>query len=147
MVSKQYTPEYFPNWTQVLVCFKDMDALSHFNNILFNSYFKKVRIRLLLEISAWLEHIERKRYVMLRKSTNEYLTPILNSDTLFNYSSIDRVDASRINVLQVAYNSNTEQLSSTAETIGTWFDLQTELSDQISTSKVLLNYLLSSTPN
>lgn len=147
MVSKQYTPKYFPNWTQVLVCFKDMDALSHFNNILFNSYFKKVRIRLLLEISAWLEHIERKRYVMLRKSTNEYLTPILNSDTLFNYSSIDRVDASRIYVLQVAYNSNTEQLSSTAETIGTWFDLQTELSDQISTSKVLLNYLLSSTPN
>ena len=146
MVPKQYSPEYFPNWTQVPFCFNDLNSLSYVNNTLFDSYFEKVRIQFLLEIPEMLEDLERKRFIMLRKSTNEYLTHILYSDTLFNCSSIHQVDTSRDYVLQVAYSSNTDQLFSTDETIGTWFDLQVQLSAHIS-SRVLSNYLLSTTTN
>ena len=48
--------------------------------------------------------------------------------------------------LQVVCNSNTDQLFSTDETIGTWFDLQVQLSAHIS-SRVLSNHLLSTTTN
>lgn len=147
MVPKQYTSEYFSNWTQVPVRFNDLESLSHVNNTLFNSYFEKVRIQFLLEIPEFFEDLERKRFIMLRKSINEYLTPILYSDTLFNCSSIHQVDTSRDYVLQVAYSSNTDQLFSTDETIGTWFDLQAHPSAHMSSSKLLSNYLLSSTTN
>ena len=143
MVPKQNTPEYFPNWTQVPVRFNDLDSLSHVNNTLFNSYFEKVRPQFLLEIPALLEDLERMRFIVLRKSTNEYLTPILYSDTLFNCSSIHRVDASQVYVFQVAYSSNTDKLFTTDTTIKTWFDLQAQPFAHISSSKVLSNYLLS----
>ena len=147
MVPKQYTHEYFPNWTQVPFCFNDLNYLSHVNNTLFDSYFEKVRIQFLLKIPELLEDLERKRFIVLRKSTNEYLNPSLYCNTLFNYSSVHRVQVSRVCVLQVACNSNTDQLFSTDEIIGTWFDLQVQLSAYISSSKVLSNYLLSSTTN
>ena len=144
MVPKQYTSEYFLNWSQVPVCFNDLDSLSHVNNTLFDSYLEKVRIQFLLEIPEFFEDLERKRFIVLRESINEYLTPILYSNTLFNCSSLHRVDASRDYVLQVACNSNTDQLFSADETIGTCFDLQVQPSAHISSSKVLSNYLLSS---
>ena len=146
MVPKQYTHEYFPNWTQVPFCFNDLNYLSHVNNTLFDSYFEKVRIQFLLKIPELLEVLERKRFIVPRKSTNEYLTPILYCNTLFNYGRVHRVHASRVYILQVVCNSNTDQLFSTDETIGTWFDLQVQLSAHIS-SKVLFNYLLSTTTN
>ena len=147
MVPKQNTPEYLLIWTHVPVRFNGLDSLSHVNNTLFNSYFEKVRLQFLLEIPELLIDLERKRFIVLRKSTNEYLTPILYSDASFNCSSIHRVDASRVYVLQVAYSSNTDQLFSTDETIGTWFDLQAQPSAHMSSSKVLSNYLLSSSTN
>jgi len=147
MVTKQNALEYFSNWTQVPVRFKDLDSLSHVNNTLFNSYFEKVRIQFLLEIPEFFEDLERKRFVVLRKSINEYLTPIFYSDTLYNCSSVYRVHASRVYILQVVCNSNTDQLFSTDETIGTWFDLQAHPSAHISPSRGLSNYLLSSTTN
>ena len=146
MVPKQYSPEYFPNWTQVPFCFNDLNSLSYVNNNLFDSYFEKVRIQFLLKIPELLEDLERNRFIALRKSTNEYLTPILYCNTLFNYGSVYRVHASRVYILQVVCNSNANQLFSTDETIGTWFDLQVQLSALIS-SKVLSNYLLSTTTN
>jgi len=146
MVPKQNTPEYFLIWTHVPVRFNDLDSLSHVNNTLFNSYFEKVRLQFLLEIPELLEDLERKRFIVPRKSTNEYLTPILYCNTLFNYGRVHRVHASRVYILQVVCNSNTDQLFSTDETIGTWFDLQVQLSAHIS-SRVLSNYLLSTTTN
>ena len=146
MVPKQYTPEYFPNWIQVPFCFNDLNSLSYVNNTLFDSYFEKVRIQFLLKIPELLEDLERKRFIVPRKSTNEYLTPILYCNTLFNDGSVHRVHASRVYILQVVCNSNTDQLFSTDETIGTWFDLQVQLSAHIS-SRVLSNYLLSTTTN
>ena len=146
MVPKQYSPEYFPNWTQVPFCFNDLNSLSYVNNNLFDSYFEKVRIQFLLKIPELLEDLERNRFIALRKSTNEYLTPILYCNTLFNYGSVYRVHASRVYILQVVCNSNANQLFSTDETIGTWFDLQVQLSALIS-SQVLSNYLLSTTTN
>ena len=62
MVPKQYTPDYFPHWTQVPVRFNDMDALSHVNNALFNSYFEEARLQVLQEIPEWIEDIERKKF-------------------------------------------------------------------------------------
>lgn len=147
MVPKQYSPEYFPNWTQVPFCFNDLNYLSHVNNTLFDSYFEKVRIQFLLKIPELLEDLERKRFIVLRKSTNEYLTPILYCNTLFNYGSVYRVHASRVYILQVVCNSNADHLFSTDETIGTWFDLQAHPSAHISPSRGLSNYLLSSTTN
>ena len=94
MVPKQYTPEYFPNWTQVPFCFNDLNSLSHVNNTLFDSYFEKVRIQFLQKIPELLEDLERKRFIVLRKSTNEYLAPILYCNTLFNYGSVHRVHVS-----------------------------------------------------
>lgn len=100
MVPKQYTPDYFPHWTEVSVRFNDMDSLSHVNNALFNSYFEEARIQVLQEIPEWIEDLERKRSFVLRKSTIEYLAPILYPDTLLIGSGLLRVDAARVYALQ-----------------------------------------------
>ena len=147
MVPKQYTPDYFPHWTEVSVRFNDMDSLSHVNNALFNSYFEEARIQVLQEIPEWIEDLERKRSFVLRKSTIEYLAPILYPDTLLIGSGLLRVDAARVYALQAVYSSNTNKLCSTAETMGVWFDLQTQRPTRIPASDVLSNYLLSSNPS
>lgn len=147
MVPKQYTPDYFPHWTEVSVRFNDMDSLSHVNNALFNSYFEEARIQVVQEIPEWIEDLERKRSFVLRKSTIEYLAPILYPDTLLIGSGLLRVDAARVYALQAVYSSNTNKLCSTAETMGVWFDLQTQRPTRIPASDVLSNYLLSSNPS
>jgi|TARA_A100001011_G_C13685670_1_gene585497 acyl-CoA thioester hydrolase len=147
MVPKQYTPDYFPHWTEVSVRFNDMDSLSHVNNALFNSYFEEARIQVLQEIPEWIEDLERKRSFVLRKSTIEYLAPILYPDTLLIGSGLLRVDAARVYALQAVYSFNTNRLCSTAETMGVWFDLQTQRPTRIPASDVLSNYLLSSNPS
>jgi acyl-CoA thioester hydrolase len=147
MVPKQYTPDYFPHWTEVSVRFNDMDSLSHVNNALFNSYFEEARIQVLQEIPEWIEDLERKRSFVLRKSTIEYLAPILYPDTLLIGSVLLRVDAARVYALQAVYSSNTNRLCSTAETMGVWFDLQAQRPTRIPASDVLSNYLLSSNPS
>lgn len=147
MVPKQYTPDYFPHWTEVSVRFNDMDSLSHVNNALFNSYFEEARIQVLQEIPEWIEDLERKRSFVLRKSTIEYLAPILYPDTLRIGSGLLRVDAARVYALQAVYISNTNRLCSTAETMGVWFDLQAQRPTRIPASDVLSNYLLSSNPS
>ena len=147
MVPKQYTPDYFPHWTEVSVRFNDMDSLSHVNNALFNSYFEEARIQVVQEIPEWIEDLERKRSFVLRKSTIEYLAPILYPDTLLIGSGLLRVDAARVYALQAVYSSNTNRLCSTAETMGVWFDLQTQRPTRIPASDVLSNYLLSSNPS
>ena len=147
MVPKKYTPDYFPHWTEVSVRFNDMDSLSHVNNALFNSYFEEARIQVLQEIPEWIEDLERKRSFVLRKSTIEYLAPILYPDTLLIGSGLLRVDAARVYALQAVYSFNTNRLCSTAETMGVWFDLQTQRPTRIPASDVLSNYLLSSNPS
>ena len=147
MVPKQYTLDYFPHWTEVSVRFNDMDSLSHVNNALFNSYFEEARIQVLQEIPEWIEDLERKRSFVLRKSTIEYLAPILYPDTLLIGSGLLRVDAARVYALQAVYSSNTNRLCSTAETMGVWFDLQAQRPTRIPASDVLSNYLLSSNPS
>ena len=147
MVPKQYTPDYFPHWTEVSVRFNDMDSLFHVNNALFNSYFEEARIQVLQEIPEWIEDLERKRSFVLRKSTIEYLAPILYPDTLRIGSGLLRVDAARVYALQAVYSSNTNRLCSTAETMGVWFDLQAQRPTRIPASDVLSNYLLSSNPS
>ena len=147
MVPKQYTPDYFPHWTEVSVRFNDMDSLSHVNNALFNSYFEEARIQVVQEIPEWIEDLERKRSFVLRKSTIEYLAPILYPDTLLIGSGLLRVDAARVYALQAVYSSNTNKLCSTAETMGVWFDLQSQRPTRIPASDVLSNYLLSSNPS
>jgi len=147
MVPKQYTPDYFPHWTEVSVRFNDMDSLSHVNNALFNSYFEEARIQVLQEIPEWIEDLERKRSFVLRKSTIEYLAPILYPDTLRIGSGLLRVDAARVYALQAVYSSKTNRLCSTAETMGVWFDLQAQRPTRIPASDVLSNYLLSSNPS
>ena len=147
MVPKQFTPDYFPHWTEVSVRFNDMDSLSHVNNALFNSYFEEARIQVLQEIPEWIEDLERKRSFVLRKSTIEYLAPILYPDTLLIGSGLLRVDAARVYALQAVYSFNTNRLCSTAETMGVWFDLQTQRPTRIPASDVLSNYLLSSNPS
>lgn len=147
MVPKQYTPDYFPHWTEVSVRFNDMDSLSHVNNALFNSYFEEARIQVLQEIPEWIKDLERKRSFVLRKSTIEYLAPILYPDTLLIGSGLLRVDAARVYALQAVYSSNTNRLCSTAETMGVWFDLQAQRPTRIPASDVLSNYLLSSNPS
>ena len=147
MVPKQYTPDYFPHWTEVSVRFNDMDSLSHVNNALFNSYFEEARIQVLQEIPEWIEDLERKRSFVLRKSTIEYLAPILYPDTLLIGSGLLRVDAARVYALQAVYSFNTNRFCSTAETMGVWFDLQTQRPTRIPASDVLSNYLLSSNPS
>lgn len=147
MVPKQYIPDYFPHWTEVSVRFNDMDSLSHVNNALFNSYFEEARIQVLQEIPEWIEDLERKRSFVLRKSTIEYLAPILYPDTLLIGSGLLRVDAARVYALQAVYSFNTNRLCSTAETMGVWFDLQTQRPTRIPASDVLSNYLLSSNPS
>ena len=147
MVPKKYTPDYFPHWTEVSVRFNDMDSLSHVNNALFNSYFEEARIQVLQEIPEWIEDLERKRSFVLRKSTIEYLAPILYPDTLLIGSGLLRVDTARVYALQAVYSFNTNRLCSTAETMGVWFDLQTQRPTSIPASDVLSNYLLSSNPS
>lgn len=147
MVPKQYRPDYFPHWTEVSVRFNDMDSLSHVNNSLFNSYFEEARIQVLQEIPEWIEDLERKRSFVLRKSTIEYLAPILYPDTLLIGSGLLRVDTARVYALQAVYSSNTNRLCSTAETMGVWFDLQAQRPTRIPASDVLSNYLLSSNPS
>jgi acyl-CoA thioester hydrolase len=147
MVPKQYTPDYFPHWTEVSVRFNDMDSLSHVNNALFNSYFEEARIQMLQEIPEWIEDLERKRSFVLRKSTIGYLAPILYPDTFLIGSGLLRVDAARVYALQAVYSFNTNRLCSTAETMGVWFDLQTQRPTRIPASDVLSNYLLSSNPS
>ena len=147
MVPKQYKLDYFPHWTEVSVRFNDMDSLSHVNNALFNSYFEEARIQVLQEIPEWIEDLARKRSFVLRKSTIEYLAPILYPDTLRIGSGLLRVDAARVYALQAVYSSNTNRLCSTAETMGVWFDLQAQRPTRIPASDVLSNYLLSSNPS
>ena len=147
MVPKQYTPDYFPHWTEVSVRFNDMDSLSHVNNALFNSYFEEARIQVLQEIPEWIEDLEKKRSFVLRKSTIEYLTPILYPDTLLIGSGLLRIDAARVHALQAVYSLNTNRLCSTAETMGVWFDSQTQRPTRIPASDVLSNYLLSTNPS
>ena len=147
MVPKQYTPDYFPHWTEVSVRFNDMDSLSHVNNALFSSYFEEARIQVLQEIPEWIEDLEKKRSFVLRKSTIEYLAPILYPDTLLIGSGLLRIDAARVNALQAVYSLNTNRLCSTAETMGVWFDSQTQRPTRIPASDVLANYLLSSNPS
>lgn len=147
MVPKKYTPDYFPHWTEVSVRFNDMDALSHVNNALFNSYFEEARIQLLQEIPEWIDDLKRKRSFVLRKSTLEYLAPILYPDTLLIGSGLLRVDAARVYAIQAVYSSKTKKLCSTAETMGVWFDLQAQRPTRIPASDVLSIYLLSSNPS
>ena len=125
MARPSYNPDLFHHWHTIKTRFRDIDALNHVNNAVFNSYFEEARIHFIGSVPKLREGLKNGQSFVLSKCTIEYLRPILYPATLLIGTGCLKVGNSSIDAFQAIYDADDKQLHAIASTKGVWFDLKT----------------------
>jgi acyl-CoA thioester hydrolase len=120
-----YNTDNFPFWTEIQVRFRDLDALNHVNNAVFNSYFEEARIRFTQTIPSFIESMKKGKSFVLVRADIQYIKPILYPSSILIGSAISEYGNSSLSGIQAIYDSKSRELHAVAQTTGVWFDLKT----------------------
>jgi acyl-CoA thioester hydrolase len=118
-----YDPDLFFYWTEIPVRFRDLDALNHVNNAVFNTYFEEARVRFIEEIPELKRSVRDGFSFVLVHLEIDYIKPVLLHETVIVGSSIANFGNSSIDGFQAIYSKDGKELKAVAKTTGVWFDL------------------------
>jgi len=124
MIKPEYNPESFFHWTELQVRFRDLDALSHVNNAVFNTYFEEARVQFIEEIPEFKKSFQSGFSFVLVHLELDYIKPILFKDTILIGSAVEEFGNSSIHGFQAIYSKKSQELKAVAKTTGVWFDLK-----------------------
>ncbi len=124
MIKPEYNPESFFHWTEIRVRFRDLDALNHVNNAVFNTYFEEARVQFIEEIPEFKSSVQSGFSFVLVHLELDYIKPILLKDTILIGSAVEEFGNSSIQGFQAIYSKDDHELKAVAKTTGVWFDLK-----------------------
>ena len=124
MIKPEYNPESFFHWTELRVRFRDLDALNHVNNAVFNTYFEEARVQFIEDIPEFKSSMQSGFSFVLVHLELDYIKPILFKDTILVGSAVEEFGNSSIKGFQAIYSKNNHELKAVAKTTGVWFDLE-----------------------
>jgi acyl-CoA thioester hydrolase len=124
MLKPDYNPESFFHWTEIRVRFRDLDALNHVNNAVFNTYFEEARVQFIEEIPEFKSSVQTGFSFVLVHLELDYVKPILFKDTILIGSAVEEFGNSSIQGFQAIYSKQDHELKAVAKTTGVWFDLK-----------------------
>ncbi|MDZ7757552.1 thioesterase family protein [Rhodohalobacter sp.] len=124
MIKPEYNPESFFHWTELQVRFRDLDALNHVNNAVFNTYFEEARVQFIEEIPEFKKSFQSGFSFVLVHLELDYIKPILFKDTILIGSAVEEFGNSSIHGFQAIYSKKSHELKAVAKTTGVWFDLK-----------------------
>ncbi len=123
MNKPEYNPESFFHWTELRVRFRDLDALNHVNNAVFNTYFEEARVQFIEDIPEFKSSVQSGFSFVLVHLELDYIKPILFKDTILIGSAVEEFGNSSIQGFQAIYSRHSKELKAVAKTTGVWFDL------------------------
>lgn len=126
MEKPKYNKDSFAHWTELHVRFRDLDALNHVNNAVFNTYFEEARINFINEVPEFQASMSEGKSFMLVHLELDYIRPIELSDTLLIGTSIEEYGNTSIKGFQAIYSKGDTELKAVAKTTGVWFDLEAQ---------------------
>ena len=124
MIKPEYNPESFFHWTELRIRFRDLDALNHVNNAVFNTYFEEARVEFIEDIPEFKSSVQSGFSFVLVHLELDYIKPILFKDTILIGSAVEEFGNSSIQGFQAIYSKNNKELKAVAKTTGVWFDLK-----------------------
>lgn len=125
MIEKpEYKKDSFAHWTEHPVRFRDLDAMNHVNNAVFNTYFEEARINFINEIPEFQASMSEGKSFMLVHLELDYIRPISLHETLLIGTSIEEYGNTSIKGFQAIYSKGDSELKAVAKTTGVWFDLE-----------------------
>ena len=140
MIKPEYNPESFFHWTELRVRFRDLDALNHVNNAVFNTYFEEARVQFIEDIPEFKSSVQSGFSFVLVHLELDYVKPILFKDTILIGSAVEEFGNSSIEGFQAIYSKNSKELKA-AKTTGVWFDLKKNRPARLPQLKNRENYL------
>jgi acyl-CoA thioester hydrolase len=141
MIKPEYSPESFFHWTELRVRFRDLDALNHVNNAVFNTYFEEARVQFIEDIPEFKSSVQSGFSFVLVHLELDYVKPILFKDTILVGSAVEEFGNSSIEGFQAIYSKNNKELKAVAKTTGVWFDLKKNRPARLPELKNRENYL------
>jgi acyl-CoA thioester hydrolase len=141
MIKPEYNPESFFHWTELRVRFRDLDALNHVNNAVFNTYFEEARVQFIEDIPEFKSSVQSGFSFVLVHLELDYVKPILFKDTILIGSAVEEFGNSSIEGFQAIYSKNNKELKAVAKTTGVWFDLKKNRPARLPELKNRENYL------
>lgn len=124
MIKPEYNPESFFHWTELRVRFRDLDALNHVNNAVFNTYFEEARVQFIEDIPEFKSSVQSGFSFVLVHLELDYIKPILFKDTILIGSAVEEFGNSSIQGFQAIYSKHNKELKAVAKTTGVWFNLK-----------------------
>jgi len=141
MIKPEYNPESFFHWTELRVRFRDLDALNHVNNAVFNTYFEEARVQFIEDIPEFKSSVQSGFSFVLVHLELDYVKPILFKDTILIGSAVEEFGNSSIEGFQAIYSKKSKELKAVAKTTGVWFDLKKNRPARLPELKNRENYL------
>ena len=126
MEKPEYHPKSFAHWTELPVRFRDLDALNHVNNAVFNTYFEEARINFINEIPEFKKSMSEGKSFMLVHLELDYIKPIELHETVLVGTSVESYGNTSIKGFQAIYSKGESELKAVAKTTGVWFDLKNQ---------------------
>jgi acyl-CoA thioester hydrolase len=123
MYKTEYHPSRFFHWSEIKVRFRDIDALNHVNNSVFNTYFEEARIQFISDIPEFMNSMKEGHSFVLVRIQVDYISPIVFTETVLIGTSVEEYGNTSIKGIQAIYSSETKELKAVAKTTGVWFDL------------------------
>lgn len=120
----EYNPDSFAHWTELTVRFRDLDALNHVNNAVYNTYFEEARINFINEIPEFKKSMSKGKSFMLVHIELDYIKPIELHETILVGTSVEEYGNTSIKGFQAIYSKGNSELKAVAKTTGVWFDLE-----------------------
>lgn len=125
MIEKpKYKKDSFAHWTELPVRFRDLDAMNHVNNAVFNTYFEEARINFINDVPEFQASMSEGKSFMLVHLELDYIRPISLHETLLIGTSIVEYGNTSIKGFQAIYSKGDSELKAVAKTTGVWFDLE-----------------------
>lgn len=124
MEKPKYNRDSFVHWTELPVRFRDLDALNHVNNAVFNTYFEEARINFINEIPEFQISMSEGKSFILVHIEMDYIKPVLLNETLLIGTSVESYGNTSILGFQAIYSKGASELKAVAKTTGVWFDLE-----------------------
>ncbi|TVQ00662.1 MAG: acyl-CoA thioesterase [Balneolaceae bacterium] len=121
-----FHPSRFFHWTEINVRFRDIDALNHVNNAVFNTYFEEARVRFIHDIPGFMKSMDEGHSFVLVRIEVDYIRPIFLTETVLIGSSIEEYGNTSIKGFQAIYSKETKELKAMARTTGVWFNLASQ---------------------
>ena len=131
MQKPAYQKNLFPHWTTQTIRFRDLDPLNHVNNAIFNTYYEEARISFILVVPELAGQMTNGYSFVLANISISYLKPVTYPAQLLIGSGVKKLGNSSITSFQAIYDKESEELVSTAEASGVWFDLEKQRPSRI----------------